>query len=841
MPHDPDKPLLRLNNPNPVPRRRSGGGGGQARSFNRAAQIAAHGPVFQNLKNVLNAENPALALRADPNALAPERLLVLEVTGSIQNFANAVARVPGLEFAGEEELDADEFDPNPEFYMLVPQLAALHEILSLWEGWEKNGSVPYGYAPWQEVFSHLRAVRPWGPADRVSLGNREYFQAIIDGAPDNYPVRIEIELVFRTSPAKREAAGAEVAAAIAAAGGAIIDRAAHPAFAYHAVLADIPAGEVRRISNLDPASLAGVDPIASIIPQSVGVPIETGDSLPVDAVPAAPAIAEPIAAIFDAVPLQAHPLLAGRLVYDDPVDLEALAVGQRVHGTAMASLVVHGDLNEPPSPIARRVYFRPVMYAPAFGGELFKDDRLVIDMIVEAVIRMRQAGGEQVFIVNLSLGDRTRPFSGKISTWGRALDYLAYRYGILFLVSAGNIVAPVTIGDFADQAAFLAAAAPARNQAVLRALDGVKADRRILAPADSLNALTVGAWCRDAVPAPFAGASPFATYTDQDMPSLSSRLGLGYRRSTKPEILLGGGKERVRFDPLNPAAVLTSHDLPSRYWGLKAAAPSDNAATGTHFTMGTSAATALGTHTAHRLFDAVERAYPQLIGPMPFAERAALLKALLVHCASWRDADSFIRPIIDPHGTLHHEHWRREVGRHLGYGFLDPDDCIACTEDRATLWATGSLQREGSVSFDVPIPAALAAGANLREVRATLAWLSPVRPGHLAYRAVKLKIAALGNDALQTAGVATFTGQPSNSQSESGTVVHRRWRDTKIGDLSGGATIPLQVQREIDQGTPVDESIPFGLAVTIEMPGAQQVYSDVRNQIVLKPQVGVPI
>jgi hypothetical protein len=33
-------------------------------------------------------------------------------------------------------------------------------------------------------------------------------------------------------------------------------------------------------------------------------------------------------------------------VSDDPADLEALAVGPRVHGTAMASLVIHGDLNE---------------------------------------------------------------------------------------------------------------------------------------------------------------------------------------------------------------------------------------------------------------------------------------------------------------------------------------------------------------------------------------------------------------------------------------------------------------------------------------------------------------
>ncbi|MGC5796396.1 S8 family peptidase [Sphingomonas sp. NFX23] len=841
MPHDPSKPFLRLNEYNPAPRRPSGGGGGNKRSFSRDDQIAAHGPVFRNLRNVLDADDPALALHADPQALAPERLLVLDVTGSIDKFAGAVARIAGLEFAGEEELPANELDPNPEFYMLVPQMSALREILSLWEGWERTGNVPYGYGPWRDLFLHLRAVRPWGPGDRVSTRNRAYFEAVVDGAPDDFPVRVEIELVFRQSAAARIEIEKTITAAIVAAGGVIIHRAEHPAFAYHAVLTDIPAQEIRRIAALDPNSLAGADPIASIVPQSVGVPIETGDSDTIAAVPPAPGGEEPIAAVFDAVPLQAHPLLTNRLVIDDPSDLEAKAVGARVHGTAMASLAVHGDLNDTSSPISRRVYFRPVMYAPAYGDELFEDDRLVIDVIVEAVLRMRAGGGSQVFIVNLSLGDRTRPFAGKISTWGRALDYLSYTHGILFLVSAGNIGEPISVSGFPDAAAFHGAPPLDRNKAVLRALDGLKADRRLLAPADSLNALTIGSWYRDAVAVPFAGASPFSPYSEQEMPNLSSRLGLGHRRSTKPDILVAGGRQPARFDPIAPPLALVSHPNPGRFWGLKVAAPETDAATGTHFTIGTSAATALATHTAHRIFDGLERAYPQLIRPMPFTERAALIKAMLVHCASWRDAEHFIRPIVDPHGTMHHEHWRREVCRHLGYGFMDPDDAVACAADRATLWATGSLAPEAAISFDVPVPATLGAQANHREVRVTLAWIAPVRPGHLTYRAVKLRIAALGKDDLDSIGVATTTGQPSNSQSEGGTIIHRRWCDAKVGDLSGGPTIPIQIQREKDQGLPIDEPVTFGLAVTIEMPGELQIYTEVRNQILLQPQVPVPV
>ncbi|PZU72222.1 MAG: hypothetical protein DI530_18285 [Sphingomonas sp.] len=237
----------------------------------------------------------------------------------------------------------------------------------------------------------------------------------------------------------------------------------------------------------------------------------------------------------------------------------------------------------------------------------------------------------------------------------------------------------------------------------------------------------------------------------------------------------------------------------------------------------------------------MERAYPQLIETMALGHKAALIKALLVHCASWRDVEQFIRPIVDPELTLNHEHWRREVCRHLGYGFVDPEDAIACAGDRATMWATGTLGLEGSTVFNVPVPVALAGSPAHREVRATLAWLAPVRPGHLAYRAIKLKINALGGEDLGAFGVATMNSQPTNSQSESGTIIHRRWRDARIGNFEDGATMPIHIQREKDQGTPIDEPIPFGLAVTIEMPGMQEIYTQALQGIDLKPQVQVPV
>ncbi len=53
---------------------------------------------------------------------------------------------------------------------------------------------------------------------------------------------------------------------------------------------------------------------------------------PTPAVPPPPQ-GDPIAAIFDAVPLAGHPRLQGCLSVDDPFDLEPRAVGRRIHGT----------------------------------------------------------------------------------------------------------------------------------------------------------------------------------------------------------------------------------------------------------------------------------------------------------------------------------------------------------------------------------------------------------------------------------------------------------------------------------------------------------------------------
>jgi hypothetical protein len=94
MPSDPTKPLLRLTPQADRPRQK-----GRAayvplpEAFPRDRQTNAFGPKFDRLAQLLARGADALALRADPAGLAPERLLVFEVRSSINAFGNAVRKI----------------------------------------------------------------------------------------------------------------------------------------------------------------------------------------------------------------------------------------------------------------------------------------------------------------------------------------------------------------------------------------------------------------------------------------------------------------------------------------------------------------------------------------------------------------------------------------------------------------------------------------------------------------------------------------------------------------------------------------------------------------------------
>ena len=97
MPSDPSTPHADLARAVGPPRNMT-----RPETFPAERQAERIGPKFSRLADVLARGGGALELRADPTALAPERLLVFEVRGSISAFAAAVGRIPVLELIDEE-------------------------------------------------------------------------------------------------------------------------------------------------------------------------------------------------------------------------------------------------------------------------------------------------------------------------------------------------------------------------------------------------------------------------------------------------------------------------------------------------------------------------------------------------------------------------------------------------------------------------------------------------------------------------------------------------------------------------------------------------------------------
>ncbi|WP_444462948.1 S8 family serine peptidase [Rhodobacter capsulatus] len=780
------------------------------------------GRKLAGLAAQLDASTPILQLRANLDALAPERLLVFELTGGVTQFTEAVRLVPGLEFLGAEDLDEDEFDNNPVAYLMVPSEAALRNIVTLWRGWQKDGNVPPRFSTWKAMLSQLRDIRSWGPQDRVTTSDHDVL--VEEYARNAARIRVEIELVFRRDGDTTEA---EARAGILAVGGVVVSRSRITGAGYHALLADLPGPALADIIARNPAGLAGLEAVLQIRPQSVFqlVPSEEIGEIPAGGAPALEG--DPIAAIFDAVPLSQHPRLAGTLSVEDPFDLEGLAVGMRSHGTAMASAVIHGDINAPWSrPLERRVHFVNMLYAPAEPDQHERfPDLLPADMFERAILAMRTGDAptaQHVLIVNASLGDPNKPFAGRLSGWARVVDHLAATYGILFVISAGNHLAPLETENM-TASAFEALDPANRARVALRASAQQLATRRLLAPAESMNAITVGALHADQFTYPNAlPAYNFDVWTNTGLCSVSSALGPGHNGATKPEILAPGGRHHVRLSPQGAKLQLRPlRENAATFGGIAVAAPPSATSLGPNIvarSIGTSVAAALATGVAARAHEALEAAYPDF-GALPAAQRACLLKALLVHGSRWTDARDLLIEVLGPPEGKFHVRQKDNVRRYIGYGAFDPDRIISCADDRATLWAVGTLAADQGKRFSIPWPAAMNAKAQPHGLSATLAWFSPPRPGAVAYRAVRMKI--VEPTELGTAGIKASAFQPDPNQAHKGTVVHRRWEGDRAAAIAANGLFKLDVQREADDG---DTPANFAIVVTLEMPGEIQVY-----------------
>lgn len=858
----PERPLLILPSPGePERRKQKSGGGGRPHLPSRQRQAERLVPRFSLLQQALDARRARLQTEAA--GITPEEVVVLETVGPVEDFIVAVRNIDGLEWLGEVE--EEDIPPDDDFFIVDREDApraerllrgrvfliftnqqALQQLLSLWDSWKAGNVLPRGLGKWGDVFAQLRDVRPWSVQDRlIETGVLDDWRERVNHNDEVIPC--EIELWFRNDPRRRRAARDRVVNLVGGLGGQVVQEGTIEEIAYHAVLVRLPISAVQPLlleAGRDTA-LVQCEQIQFFRAsgQMAGVIVEdarTADGAPIE--PPREPLGEPVVALFDGLPLQNHRRLAGRLVVDDPDGYEGqYPARERRHGTAMASLIIHGDLDVDDGALTRRLYVRPILRPDTHDWrqpqpEVIPEDSLVVDLLHRTVRRLFEADGNQpaaapqVCVINLSIGIRDRQFDGALSPLARLLDWLAWKYRLLFLVSAGNHAHDIELAVPHSQATNLT---PQDLQAeVVRAVAGDVRNRRLLSPAEAVNVLTVGSIHSDAS----VGAHPPNTilpFVNQELPSPINAQGMGYRRAIKPDFLLPGGRVFLRESLQQTQNARYEVLVQSHPPGQRVAAPGPNPGdlAYTWFTRGTSNATALATRAASQLYDVLEelRARPggELIDGLP---RSVWLKALLVHGSSWGPAGDLLHQILrTPHNS---RQFKEYVTRLIGYGAFDATRVRECTEYRATALGGGLLQAEQAHVHRFPLPPSLSGQTGWRRLTITLAWLTPVNTAHQRWRRADLWFTP------PLTPLQVSRREADGRAVQRGTVQHEILGGDRATAFVDGDNLEILVSCRADAGA-LEDPIPYALATTLEVAAdiGVRVYEEVRERVQARVRV----
>lgn len=809
-------------------------------------------PQFRELSAAFDAERARLAADA-ADEVDPALVVVFDLAGSVKDFRNAITQIDGLEFLSE--LLGDRTDPDDDFhmtervmgrtdksvphslYLVMSNAKAIDELLRLFALWQEDPSVSFerGLGKFKTAFQQLIAIRRWGPDDRIrETGLRDQWQQAVELVGQSLStVMVEIELWYRRDAPHRSAAESHVEHIIVATGGRVMDRSEIGSIGYHALLAELPIQQVQSVLN-DGASSIQLLTTDEVMFVSPFTPMSV-----------APATVEPVAevrlprgerveglariALLDGLPFPNHDALAGRLRVDDPDGLsDNYPVFSRNHGTAMASLIIHGDLSARGEPLDRPLYVRPIMVPREYpaGSEHVVPDQLFTDLLHRSIRRIvegepgREPAAPSVRIVNLSIGAQARALARRMSPVGRLLDWLAHTYNLLFVVSAGNHLDPIKMP--ADAANDIDTA----RSAATRAVYDTTLLRGVLPPGDAINALTVGATHDDAL-GDFDVPDTAWDITQPGGPAYYGATGPGVDRSVKPDIYHVGGRALYRRPIIVPGEETVAVELAQTAVsgpGVQVAAPGRAGATNnTVFTTGTSNAAALVTREASRLFDVLDAGPPSTEdAPLPDAQYHPLLvRALLAHAASWGEWEATLRHELG----LDNQQARRHVTALLGYGRIDIDRLGTGATNRAVLLAGGHIVRNERHTYELPLPPSLRARAEWHRFTITLACMVPTVGELTRYRGAKVYFA--------TPDTGLAGGDRTGGEHfavRRGSLQHEIVQGTRAMVFGDGDTFPIHVECMDDaQRLRVGRTVRYALVVSVET--AEETSTTIHDEV----------
>ena len=721
-------------------------------------------PQFRKLVSAFEAQRAKMGIGI-PDEVDPNLVIVFDLAGSVKDFCNAINRIEGLEFLSEFVGDVADSDDDfylkddkgnktdkpvsHSLYLAMSNMTAIEELLQLFEKWKSDPKVKLdrGLSKFKDMFQQLVAIRHWGPQDRIQETSfyeewKERLEAI--GNSQSF-VQVEVELWYRQDKIRQIKAEEIVRNNVSNVAGKVISRALIPEINYHALLVELPRQQVELFlaKGAESVQLLTADEVMFVSPyKPMALGWQDNDSIRGIALNEGERIqGKPRVALLDGLPFSNHGALRGRLIIDDPDDLEKhYPVIKRQHGTEMASLIIYGDLNEPDAPLDRPLYVRPIMESTEDTGcrEQVISNVLFPDLLIRTVRRIIEGDGDSkavapsVRIINLSIGDPARVLIRRMSPGGRVLDWLAVNYNLLFIVSAGNhneipITIPVEDASATESARIAATQATFNNSLLLG----------ILSPGDAINALTIGATHNDKADA-IKVPDTVLDANRANFPAHYSGRGPGINRSIKPDLYYMGGrvvyKRPVITSEQQGNIDLEIADSSVVGPGVRAAVPSRGGAiNGTKFCIGTSNAAALVTHEASKLFDILEEGNSE--NTLPDAlYHPLLVRALLVHASSWGEWKKDLGKDLDlPKGQI-----RKQLTALLGYGCLDPNRLGFSARNRAVVIAGGSITKDQRHTYNLPLPLSLRSKAEWHRFTVTLAFAAPTVGTLNQYRGSKV-------------------------------------------------------------------------------------------------------
>lgn len=835
-----------------------------ARGFGGTGQTGVHlpsrerqterlDPQFRELARVL--ENSAIQASSQAEGFAPESILVVQTRCSGLEFQRALNGIPGMEWLAEAELD--EVDPDDDFFderdrtkLLKGQILfsfsnqrAMQELLRLWNVWTSGGDMGRGQTVWRDIFSLMDTIRPWSLKDRLEeFGILDIWRHDLEADPRGSRI-FEIELWYRNEEEARDRAVEQVSRAIADAGGRILrSPVLIEDIRFFAVKAELPGVFLAEWMNRwedDPGPFGSfgiryLRPMGCSVAQGVAtLPCEEG---------AGEISGKPLVAVLDGLPLEGHIRIRDRIQVYDLFGLrdKYASPSEQRHGTSMCSIVSWGDLNAA-RPLRTPVACIPIL-EPDPSGRLFgrSDERIdaeafpedLVYRAIEALLRPTAHGdaiAPSVKVVNLSVGDSTKPFNLQASSWARLIDWLSWKHKILFLVAAGNKneidldVAPDQLESFGPQQ---------RTQTTLSGMVAARRKGSIHSPAEAINALTIGSLHSDASPQADPGSNRLDILPDHRFPSPITRNGPGFKRGLKPELLFPGG--RVYFQKgLRHYSISEAGSAP----GVLVAAPSgDGQLDRALYRRGTSNAAALASNAAARIGELLLELGQDPTHPIPSDNIAPLIKAMLVHGArkgDLRQAFNSARGEPRPDGR----HDKEFSSNFLGFGTPNVDQVLRCTSNRATVIGTGSIPKmvrgmDTLHEYVLPLPASMAGVSAIRRLTVTLAWLSPVAPRHKDYRQAKLAVE------FERAPAGVESGENNRDHIARGTVWHNVFEGNPSDLFSSGSELKFNIVCSERAGH-LDEEIPYGFAVSFEVVADLPIYAEIRQllQVVVSARV----